>query len=412
MWLLLLTLRHYIRIGTLTVVDHRGRRFSVGDDPSSCLTICFHNRLRPWRMAISPGLGMGEGYMNGQLTVENGSIYDLLVFFGRNIEAAGYQRLHRFTDAYRQLFRRLRQRNLLGVAQQNVAHHYDLSGGLYELFLDADQQYSCAYFADAGDDLETAQENKKHHIAAKLLPRPGDAVLDIGSGWGGLGLYLAETSGANVTGITLSEEQHKVSNRRAEELGLADCAKFYLRDYREQTGLFDRIVSVGMLEHVGVGYYRHYFNKLHEVLADDGVALLHTIGRSTMPSSTDPWIQKYIFPGGYIPSLSEVVPHLERTGLVITDIEFLGPHYAETLRHWRERFCANWDKAAEIYDQRFCRMWEYYLAASEMAFRHLGLTVFQIQMVKRRDAVPLTRDYISDWERDQRNRRVADDKAA
>lgn len=407
MWLLRKILRHMICHGTLTVIGTDGARYDIGPGNGPELTLRFNDRRQPWRLALSPSLALGEGYMDGRLSVDNGSIYDLLAFFGENIRRADFHPLHRYLEQFEMLFRRFQQYNPLQRSRQNVAHHYDLSGDLYNLFLDSDKQYSCAYFENPRDDIETAQEAKKRHITAKLIPEAGNKVLDIGCGWGGMGLYIAEMTGADVKGITLSEEQHKVANQRADDLGLSDQVKFDIRDYREQEGQFDRVVSVGMFEHVGIGHYAEYFAKIQEILADDGVALLHTIGRSGPGTVTDPWIRKYIFPGGYIPALSEVVPHVEKHSLIITDIEFLGPHYAETLRLWRERFCANWSKVSEIYDDRFCRMWEFYLAGSEIAFRYLGLTVFQIQMVKDRNAVPMTRDYIGDWERNHPNRQVA-----
>ncbi len=291
--------------------------------------------------------------------------------------------------------RRLKQFNPIERARANVGHHYDLSDDLYNLFLDGDRQYSCAYFSDFEDSLEQAQENKKHRIAAKLLLEPGHLVLDIGSGWGGLAIYLAREYGVRVTGLTLSTEQLNVSRARARDASLDDRVKFELLDYREITGQFDRIVSVGMFEHVGINHYPTFFGKVAELLNDDGIALLHTIGRGDGPDMTDPWFQKYIFPGGYIPALSEVVPELERAGLWTTDVEVLRLHYAQTLRHWRKRFLANRAKAVALYDERFARMWEYYLVASEMSFRNLDNMVFQIQMAKRMDAVPLTRDYMS-----------------
>jgi cyclopropane-fatty-acyl-phospholipid synthase len=298
------------------------------------------------------------------------------------------------------LSRRIHQHNPVLRAWQNAAHHYDLSDQLYEFFLDRDRQYSCAYFQDRSDDLDTAQLNKKRHIAAKLLIRPGQKVLDIGSGWGGLALYLARECGADVTGLTLSVEQHKVATRRAAVAGLSDRVRFYLRDYREEFETYDRIVSVGMFEHVGIHHYGAFFAKLKSLLAPDGIALLHSIGRKDGPGSTNPWIRKYIFPGGYVPALSEVLPIVERSKLWITDIEILRLHYAQTLRAWRSRFERNRDRVRAIYDERFCRMWEMYLVSSEVAFRRSDLIVFQMQLTKAIDAVPLTRDYMLDWERE------------
>jgi cyclopropane-fatty-acyl-phospholipid synthase len=295
----------------------------------------------------------------------------------------------------RYLSRRIRQFNPRPRARRNVAHHYDLDGQLYALFLDADRQYSCAYFETADQSLDDAQLAKKRHLAAKLLVSPERRVLDVGCGWGGLALYLGELCDARVTGITLSEHQLALARVRAAEKGLSDKVEFHLRDYRDVAGKFDRIVSVGMFEHVGVGFYDRFFQKCAALLDDDGVMLLHSIGRSEGPGITNPWIAKYIFPGGYIPALSEVLPAVERAGLLVTDIEILRLHYAETLKAWRERFLAHREQAERLYDQRFTRMWEFYLAASEMAFREQAMMVFQLQVTKRQGIVPMTRDYIA-----------------
>jgi cyclopropane-fatty-acyl-phospholipid synthase len=301
----------------------------------------------------------------------------------------------RTIDRLRMLGRRLHQFNPVGRASRNIRHHYDLSAGFYRLFLDEDMQYSCAYFPHPDASLEEAQLAKKRHIAAKLAMRPGLRVLDIGSGWGGMGLYLARDFEATVTGVTLSRDQHEVSCARAREAGLAERAVFELRDYRSLGDRFDRIVSVGMFEHVGVSHYREFFETCGRLLDDDGVMLLHSIGRSGVPGATNPFIRKHIFPGGYMPSLSEVLPVIERSGLVVTDIEILRLHYAETLKHWRARFHASWDEAAERFDERFCRMWDFYLAGSEAAFRWQDLMVFQIQIAKTNHTLPITRDYMA-----------------
>jgi cyclopropane-fatty-acyl-phospholipid synthase len=311
----------------------------------------------------------------------------------------GAHPLTRILSTLDRLLRRLHQYNPAHRARANVAHHYDLSDTLYGLFLDADRQYSCAYFTHEHDDLDQAQRDKKRHLAAKLLLEPGVRVLDIGSGWGGLGMYLAEAGAAEVVGITLSEEQLKVSRERAARAGLDDRVRFELCDYRALDGKFDRIVSVGMFEHVGLRHYPEFFAAVRDLLCEDGVAVLHSIGRADGPGATNPWLRKYIFPGGYSPALSEVLPVVERLGLWVTDIEILRLHYAETLRLWRRRFLANRARIAELYDERFCRMWEFYLVGSELAFRRMGHMVFQLQLAKRQDAVPLTRDYITDWER-------------
>jgi cyclopropane-fatty-acyl-phospholipid synthase len=297
------------------------------------------------------------------------------------------------------LGRRLAQFNFLRRSRRNAAHHYDINGAIYDLFLDADRQYSCGYFAGTSD-LETAQLAKKRHLAAKLDIKPGHRVLDIGSGWGGLGIYLAKHAECEVTGVTLSREQLTIARQRTATEGLAASVQFEFQDYRQLRGRFDRIVSVGMFEHVGINHYLTFFRKIRALLSEDGIALIHTIGRSEPPGITNPFIAKYVFPGGYIPALSEIATAVERAGLIVTDVEVLRLHYAATLRAWRDRFIANWDKAAAIKDERFCRMWEFYLAGSEAAFRYQNLVVFQLQLTKQIDALPLTRDYM--YEQEQR----------
>jgi cyclopropane-fatty-acyl-phospholipid synthase len=335
--------------------------------------------------------------MDGGLVVEQGTLYEFLEVVAKNFSAAGKPG---WMAAVERLGTRLGQHNPIGKAQKNVAHHYDLSDALYDIFLDRDRQYSCAYFTSPNEDLETAQENKKRHLAAKLLlDQKGLKVLDIGSGWGGLGLYIAKESGADVTGVTLSVEQQKVSSERAAKARLADRVRFRLQDYREEKGRYDRIVSVGMFEHVGRRHYDEFFAKLKELMTDGGVALIHTIGYSDEPAPINPFIRKYIFPGADLPSASELCRAAEKSGLYITDIEVLRLHYAETLKHWRQRFVARWDEVARLYDERFCRMWEFYLALCEIGFRFRTNVVFQVQLSKKVDTVPLTRDYMVDWER-------------
>jgi cyclopropane-fatty-acyl-phospholipid synthase len=397
--LLTSVLAQAVRIGRLDVIDAAGRRhvFEGAPGPSACI------RLRDpslhWKLLLRPRLFVPEAYMDGGLTIEEGSLYDFIDLLVSNDAAQWDSPVMRLNQAAGRLVRWVHQYNPVPRARRNVAHHYDLSDQLYELFLDRDRQYSCAYFRSPDDDLDTAQESKKRHIAAKLLLQPSHKVLDIGSGWGGLALYLAAECGCDVTGLTLSEEQHKVAQRRAAAAGLADRVRFHLRDYREEEGQYDRIVSVGMFEHVGVVQYPTFFRKVNELLAPDGVALLHSIGRMEGPGTTNPWLRKYIFPGGYSPALSEVVPVVERERLWITDIEILRLHYAETLRHWRARFEQNRERIRALYDERFCRMWELYLVGAEMAFRRDGHLNFQMQLAKQVDTVPLTRDYITDWER-------------
>jgi cyclopropane-fatty-acyl-phospholipid synthase len=390
-------LRRLITTGRLTLVDAGGRVHVFGDG-APAVTVRLHDRALHWKLFVNPYLHAGEADMDGTLTIEEGTLSDFLALCGANLERDEPPWHERVARHLRYLARPLMQHNPIGRARRHVAHHYDLTGTLYALFLDEDRQYSCAYFTAPDQTLEQAQEAKKRHLAAKLLLNPGCKVLDIGSGWGGLALYLAQTADADVTGVTLSEEQYKVSVERAQAAGLADRVRFHLCDYREVSGRFDRIVSVGMFEHVGVKHYGEFFGKVRDLLADDGVALLHSIGRSDGPGATNPWIRKYIFPGGYTPALSEVMDVVERCGLIATDIEILRLHYAQTLKEWLRRFTANRDQVAAIYDERFCRMWEFYLAACEMAFRHWGQMVFQLQLAKRLDVVPLTRDYMYEAE--------------
>jgi cyclopropane-fatty-acyl-phospholipid synthase len=388
-------LKQVVRHGTLQVETADGGRFTVGDGTGEQLAIRFSDAGNPWRLILNPALALGELFMDGHVNVTQGSIYDLLSLAASNLKLREPHSIAKARTQVRTALRRLQQRNSSWRAKRNVAHHYDIDGRIYDLFLDPDRQYSCAYFERRGQSLAEAQLAKKRHIAAKLLIEPGHRVLDIGSGWGGLALYLADHCGADVTGITLSEEQLAIANARSQERSLTARARFRLQDYRAVSDSFDRIVSVGMFEHVGVGYYRAFFGKAEELLADDGVMLLHSIGRMDGPGTCNPWINKYIFPGGYVPALSEVLPAIERAGLIVSDIEILRLHYAETLRAWRERFLGRREEAKALYDERFCRMWEFYLAACECGFRHCGLMVFQIQLAKRQDAVPLTRDYIA-----------------
>ncbi len=388
--------------GQLTIVDAAGRSHRIdGTRPGPAVTIRIHSWWTAIRLVIRPRLAFGESYMNGKLTVDQGDIYGLLDLLGRNIAAIDSTPVVRLSFALQRFLRFLEQYNTIGRAQRNVAHHYDLNDQLYDFFLDRDRQYSCAYFTAPEVTLEQAQLDKKRHIAAKLLLKPGDRVLYIGSGWGGLGLFLAEQFGAEVTGVTLSKEQHAVSSRRALEGGVADRVRFKLLDYRQESGRYDRIVSVGMFEHVGAAHYVEYFNKVKDLLADDGVMLLHSIGRMEPPGGTNTWLRKYIFPGGYSPAMSEVLSAIETAGLWVTDIEVLRLHYAETIRHWRQRFQANREKVKQTvgYDERFCRMWEFYLAGCEVSFRYMNQMVFQMQIAKRQDAVPLTREYMVEKER-------------
>ncbi len=400
--LLAQVLARVVNEGELTIVDETGRSHRIkGAKAGPAVTMRVHDHWTGLRLAFRPRLALGEAYMDGRLTVEQGDLYDLLDLLGRNITAVDSTAIMRWSYSLQRWLRVLEQYNPVGTAQKNVAHHYDLRGELYDFFLDPDRQYSCAYFKTGKESLEIAQADKKLHIAAKLLLKPGLKVLDIGSGWGGMGLYLARSFDVDVTGVTLSREQHGVSNRRAADAGIADRVRFKLIDYREEPDRYDRIVSVGMFEHVGSAHYLEYFRKVKDLLADDGVMLLHSIGRMEPPGGTNTWLRKYIFPGGYTPALSEVLAAIEKAGLWVTDIEVLRLHYAETLRHWRHRFLANRERIKEIagYDDRFCRMWEFYLAGCEVAFRYMQQMVFQIQISRRQDAVPLVRDYMVTEER-------------
>jgi cyclopropane-fatty-acyl-phospholipid synthase len=385
-------LRKLIRKGNIRVTTAQGSTFTCGDGTGVPVAIRFASRAAERGILLDPELRFGEAYMDGTIVVEQGTIADVLAIVLGQANRLPYWAQPQWLIRY--LYRRLLQFNPRRRARRNVAHHYDLDEQLYSLFLDADRQYSCAYFEFDGQSLDDAQMAKKRHVAAKLLIAPRQRVLDIGSGWGGLACYLAEILGARVTGITLSREQLAYAAAHATERNLTGLIDFQLKDYRDVSGQFDRIVSVGMFEHVGVGFYDAFFRKCASLLNDDGVMLLHSIGRPEGPNVTNPWIAKYIFPGGYIPALSEVLRVVERAGLLVTDIEILRLHYAETLKAWRERFLAHREDAIRLYDARFVRMWEFYLAASEMAFRKQALMVFQMQLTKRQGVVPMTHDYI------------------
>lgn len=390
--LLRVFLRRFIRHGAMTITTSSGAIFKCGDGTGEPVHVRFLTADAERRVLLTPELALGEVYMEGTLVVERGSIADTLAIVLDQPETL--PRWAKLQWWLRYLVRHVQQLNLRTRSRDNVVRHYDLDSRLYSLFLDADKQYSCAYFENLNKTLDDAQLAKKRHLAAKLQIEPGYRVLDIGSGWGGLGLYLAEMTGAHVTGITLSTEQLQVSNSRATEMNLTQSAQFFLQDYRDIPGPFERIVSVGMFEHVGVDFYETYFRRCAELLTDDGVMMLHSVGRSQGPDVTTPWIRKYIFPGGYIPALSEVLPAIERAGLLVCDIEILRLHYAETLKAWRERFMTRREEAVRLYDARFTRMWEFYLASSEMSFRKQNLMNFQIQLTKRQGIMPITRDYI------------------
>jgi cyclopropane-fatty-acyl-phospholipid synthase len=402
MWALLdAILQRFVVVGRLSVIGPKGERATYAGGPGPEATIRLTTSRAVRRIIFNPLLAVGEEYMDGGIVPVGGSIFDVLrvLISNRSSEAAFHPAIA-LHGGLLTLRRRVSQFNPAGRSRRNAAHHYDLNGRLYSLFLDRDRQYSCAYFPRGDETIEEAQLAKKRHIAAKLLlDRPDLSVLDIGSGWGGLALTLARDYGARVTGITLSSEQLAESRARARAEGLADRVRFELMDYRTVRDTYDRIVSVGMFEHVGINHFGAFFRTIQRSLDSDGIALLHTIGRSDGASSTNPWIAKYIFPGGYTPALSEVLPAIERARLITTDVEILRLHYAETLRHWRRRFAANRDAIAAIYDERFCRMFEFYLAGAELAFRHDRHVVFQIQIARSQAAVPLTRDYVTHTER-------------
>jgi cyclopropane-fatty-acyl-phospholipid synthase len=391
-------LKRLIKVGHLSVRLPDGRLQTYGDGTGTEVVVRVNARAARL-IAMGPDPGLGEAFMDGDAVLERGDIWDLLEIAGRNQANAEPHRKGPVARLVLGLQRRLQQWNDLKAAKANSAHHYDLSVELYRRFLDPDLQYTCAYFPRPDMTLEEAQAAKKAHIAAKLRLAPGMRVLEIGCGWGGLALELAGRYGVEVLGISLSQEQLAIARQRAEAAGLSGRVRFEYRDYRDVTGPFDRIVSVGMFEAVGVNYFPAFFGKLRALLSDDGLAVIHSIGRRTPPGLTSPWTRKYIFPGGYIPALSETLAAIEEQELWVTDIEVLRLHYGETLRHWRARFNAEREAITQLYDERFCRMWEYYLASAELAFRYGTQMNFQLQLARRVDAVPITRDYMIDAER-------------
>ncbi|KQZ94284.1 cyclopropane-fatty-acyl-phospholipid synthase [Mesorhizobium sp. Root157] len=389
-----------IHTGNLTVTGPTGATRTYGDGSGDKVHMVIHTKRAERAIALHPSLAIPEAFMDQELDFVEGGVLGFLNLVYSNVGITWTDSSWgKLVNSARLAFRPLQQLNTTRRSKKNVEHHYDLSGALYKLFLDEDMQYSCAYFERPDMTLEEAQLAKKRHIAAKLRIKPGHTVLDIGCGWGGLGLYIAKTFETDVLGITLSSEQHQVATDRAHAEGLERNVHFELRDYRDLSERFDRIVSVGMFEHVGITQYQTYFDKCATLLKPDGVMLLHTIGRTAPPTTTNAFIRKHIFPGGYIPALSEIMPAIEKSGLAVTDVEILRLHYAETLKHWRERFLANRDKVKAIYDERFCRMWEFYLSGSEASFRWQDLVNFQIQLTRKNDVLPITRDYISKCEK-------------
>jgi len=391
-------LKHSLKQGRIHLIDHRGRKTTYGSgDPE--VTLRMHDARIGWELGLNPWLKVGESYMDGRLTIEQGTLYDLMDIGLANATLMMGAWTQKLSDAANRLLRWWHQTNPFGVARANVAHHYDLSRKLFSLFLDESLQYSCAYWPKLNISLGEAQQAKMRHIASKLLLEPGQLVLDIGCGWGALGIYLAKTAGVRVIGVTLSKEQLAVAQQRARDAGLEGQVEFRLQDYREVPERFDRIVSVGMFEHVGIKHYPEFFRQVEKLMKPSGAALVHAIGRRDGPGYTNPWLRRYIFPGGYSPALSEVLPRVEKTGLWVTDIEILRLHYAETIKAWRANFEKHRAEIKALYDERFCRMWEFYLIGSELSFRYDYNMVFQIQIARGINNVPITRDYMFDWER-------------
>lgn len=391
-------LRRFVQRGDLTIIDSVGKPHRGVGAPGRISVVRFKDRAIERDFLLRPDPAVGDAYMDGRLEIVEGDLLDF-VMIGFENALAGGAGVARWLRLGNTALRRAHQFNTKLRARANIAHHYDLSGDFYSLFLDSERQYTCAYLPTGQEDLDQAQRAKERHIAAKLLVAPGQRVIDLGCGWGSLALFLAREYDVDVTGVTLSVEQAKWANERAAAVGLAHRARFEHCDYRDAQGTYNRVVSIGMLEHVGLNHYPVMFGKIRSLLTDDGVALVHSIGRASGPGHTSPWIRKHIFPGGYIPAMSEVLPWVERSGLWVTDVEILRLHYAETIRLWRQRFKANWAAAAAFYDERFCRMWDFYLVGSEAFFRAQDGMNFQIQLAKERHAVPLTRDYIVDHER-------------
>ena len=386
-------LGNIIKVGNLTWISSNGELNTYGDGSGEPIRIRTTNSFSELKLLINPSVHFGESYMNGSLIVEEGRIHDFLKLIFLNTTSEIDHWVMKLSKIVRMVQNKIRTSNYISKSKHNVAHHYDLSDKLYELFLDPDRQYSCAYFNSPNDTLEQAQINKKELISKKLLLEEGQSVLDIGCGWGGMASHIYKKSNANVVGVTLSEEQIAYAKQRKIDEKL-DKVEYRLQDYRNVNETYDRIVSVGMFEHVGTSHYQEFFSKVHDLLNDTGVALIHTIGRLTEPTNNDPWIEKYIFPGGYIPALSETMSRVEKSGLSLTDVQVLRFHYAETLKRWRYNFYDNIDKVKELYDEKFCRMWDFYLSSSQASFEEAGLVVFQLQLSKNKKTVPDSRNYM------------------
>ncbi len=386
-------LKKILKKGHLVWIKPNGLVFEYGDKTGTPIKMITTNDFSEMKMMLNPSLHFGESYMNASLVLEEGTIHDLLILIFINSRSNADHWVMKIDKIIRAIRNKIVSSNYILKSKNNVAHHYDLSDKLYDLFLDKDRQYSCAYFNSPNDTLEQAQMNKKELIAKKLLLEEDQSVLDIGSGWGGMASYLSKRSNVNVKGVTLSEEQFAYSKQRKIDESL-DKVEYALQDYRKVEQSYDRIVSVGMFEHVGTPHYQEFFNKVYELLNEKGVALIHTIGRIDQPTTNDSWIEKYIFPGGYIPALSEVMQRVEKSGLITTDIQVLKFHYAETLKRWRYNFYDNLDKVKELYDEKFCRMWDFYLSSSQASFEESTLVIYQLQLSKDKKTVPDSRDYL------------------
>ena len=391
-------LKRVVRKGTLHVIDASGKKHSYGGEPGPAVTIEITDAGLYRKLFTNPELHVGEAYMDGTLVMKEGDIRDFLTLSALNRQSVRNHPLQKLVRGTLKKLKRWRQRNNQKASSTNVRHHYDLSNDFYRLWLDKDMNYSCAYFTKPEDSLEQAQQNKLRHITAKLDLKPGQRVLDIGCGWGGNALYIASVADVEVVGVTLSVEQHALATQRAKERGLEKRVRFELIDYRNVQGPFDRIVSIGMFEHVGIDHFQEYFTKIRDLLTPDGLALVHSIGRKGGPGQTGAWVRRHIFPGGYSPALSETLAAVEKSGLWVTDVEILRLHYAKTLREWENRFQSHRAEISTMMDERFCRMWEFYLIASELAFSHGKHMNFQLQLTRNVDALPLTRDYMFETE--------------
>ena len=384
-----------IKYDGFILIDYESKKYEIGKPlKENPIQIRLLDKSLNYKLLLNPDLYFGEAYTNGSLVIENGTLTDFLEIAFKNIGRKEINIYSKVLNRIRGTYRYFTNFNRIINSKKNVSHHYDISEKLYDLFLDKKRQYSCAYFKNENDSLDEAQTNKIDHIIKKLNIKPNHRVLDIGSGWGSLAIDIAKKTDASVTGITLSKNQFEYSSKKVKEMNLVNQVDFKLIDYRQLNEKFDRIVSVGMFEHVGRKFYKTYFNQVSKLLKDDGISLIHTIGSVNSPRDPQPWITKYIFPGGYTPSLSEIAVPIEKSGLIISDMEVLRMHYSHTLRHWKERFLSRKQEVLEMFDEKFMRMWEFYLASCEMVFKWGDQVVFQIQLTKNFTSVPNTRDYI------------------